>query len=352
MRLIGRLILAAILFVLTGLLMAVGAASPDFLFSFYESFSKTALASIASVTSGIPFCVWEAAALILVLTLLYTLVQALRRARILSWLAGVLVTAGVLVFAFTALWGLNHYEKSVGERLSLSVRQYSVSELRAATEFYAAQADMLSAAVSRDASGIVKMESFETLAEKADDGYRKLSDEPLFAGECPKVKKLTAWPLYSRMGTTGIFVCFTAEPSVNPDTAAVWLPVTMCHEIAHSKLIAAEDAANFISYLTCMSNDDPQFQYSGAVAAYVYCHNALAKEDSAAASEVWNALDARVRADIEDANSHYQQYEGKIQDAAQKANDAYLKVFSEKSGVKSYGEVADYLIAWYLQINT
>ena len=53
--------------------------------------------------------------------------------------------------------------------------------------------------------------------------------------------------------------------------------------------------------------------------------------------------------DLRAANEHYAQYEGKVQDAAQKVNDAYLKAFSEESGVQSYGEVADLLIAWYLQ---
>ena len=36
-------------------------------------------------------------------------------------------------------------------------------------------------------------------------------------------------------------------------------------------------------------------------------------------------------------------------DAEECVNDTYLKAFSEESGVQSYGEVADYLIAWYLQ---
>ena len=38
-----------------------------------------------------------------------------------------------------------------------------------------------------------------------------------------------------------------------------------------------------------------------------------------------------------------------MQDAATKVNDTYLKVFSEESGVQSYGEAADLLIAWYLK---
>ena len=45
---------------------------------------------------------------------------------------------------------------------------------------------------------------------------------------------------------------------------------------------------------------------------------------------------------------HNQQYEGKVQDAAQAVNNAYLKTFDE-AGVKSYGLVVDYLIAEYLR---
>ena len=58
---------------------------------------------------------------------------------------------------------------------------------------------------------------------------------------------------------------------------------------------------------------------------------------------------ALLQRDCAAANAHYDRYEGKVQDAAQKVNDTYLKAFSEESGVQSYGEAADYLIAWYLQ---
>lgn len=349
LRFVGRLILAAILFILTGLLMAVAAAAPEMLFSFYETYGKTALDAIASVTGKVSFCVWEIVALLLLLSFVYSLIQAIRRLRILSWLAGVAVTAGVLVFAFVALWGLNHYAPPVEDKLNLSVREYSAQELIAATKAYAAQANDLADTVPRDENGLAVMASFETLAAKADDGYAALSEYTLFSGTYPTVKKLIAWPLYSKIGTTGIYMCLTAEPSVNPDTYPVWLPITMCHELAHSKLVAAEDGANFCAYLACMENPDAQFRYSGAVAAFVYCNNALGNYDKEAVAEVWNTLDSRVRADILAANAHYQQYEGAVQDAAEKVNDAYLKAFSEKSGVRSYGEVADLLIAWYLK---
>ena len=49
---------------------------------------------------------------------------------------------------------------------------------------------------------------------------------------------------------------------------------------------------------------------------------------------------------------HYQQYDGPLEKAGQTVNDAYLKAFNEPSGVLSYGEVVDYLIAWYEQVLT
>ena len=168
-------------------------------------------------------------------------------------------------------------------------------------------------------------------------------------GATDPVKSLLSWRLFSQFGTTGIFICFTGESCVNPDTYEAWIPFTMCHEIAHRQAVAAEDEANFCAYLACMENPKNDFRYSGAMAAYIYCNNALAKVDRSAASAIWQNVADGVRADAQAANAHYAQYEGKVQDAAQKVNDAYLKAFNEESGVQSYGEVADLLIAWYLQ---
>ena len=66
--------------------------------------------------------------------------------------------------------------------------------------------------------------------------------------------------------------------------------------------------------------------------------------DKTAASQIWSTLSDGVVTDLRAANEHYAQYEGKVQDAAQKVNDTYLKAFSEESGVQSYGEAADLLI--------
>ena len=187
--------------------------------------------------------------------------------------------------------------------------------------------------------------AFSELAAQAPAGYAALAERyEQFTGALDPVKPLASWRLFSQTGTTGIFVCFTAEACVNPDTYTAWIPYTMCHELAHRQAVAAEDDANFCAYLACMASGSDDFCYSGAFGAYVYCHNALSKVDKAAASQIWSTLSDGVVTDLRAANEHYAQYEGKVQDAAQKVNDTYLKAFSEESGVQSYGEAADLLI--------
>lgn len=351
MKAVGRVILSAILLVVTGLAAAVARFTPEFLFGSYFDWSRKLLTAISSVTEKLPFSLWEVLVVLAALWFLYSLIRVLRlKKSFLRWLSGILVFFCAALAIFVGLWGLGHFGPKVSERMALPVREYTKEELLSATQYYAAEVTALADSVTRDGSGLAHFDDFETLSSHAANGYDVLGRQyDLFAAELSPVKKILSWPLFSRFGTTGIFVCFTGESCVNPDTYEVWIPFTMCHELAHQLTVTAEDDANFCAYLACMENEDAQFRYSGAFAAYIYCHNALSKVDRTAASEIWWALPEGVRADAAAANAHYAKYEGKVQDAAQKVNDAYLKAFDEESGVQSYGEVADLLIAWFLQ---
>lgn len=353
MKMIGRLVLSAIFLILTGLLVAVARSAPDFWFAFYTDFSAQLLGIIGRVTSALPFSLWEILVVLLVLWGVYTLVQTFRRKRgFLTWLSGVALTASVLIFAFVGFWGLNHFGPTASEKMGLEVRQYSREELTAATEYYAAQVNRLASSVERDEQGCARFAEFSNLSRQAVQGYEVLAREhAVFSHATGRVKPIISWPLFSRFGVTGIFICFTAESCVNPDTYEAWLPFTMCHELAHRQAVAAEDEANFCAYLACMAHENPEFQYSGAFAAFIYCSNALTKADSEAASRIWATIDPGVLADVYAANEHYKKYEGQVQEVAQKVNDTYLKAFEQEEGVQSYGAVADQLIAWYLEKN-
>ena len=353
-RSLGRFITSAILLLLAGLSMACARYLGTFFFPAYRQLSQRVLHTISSVTGLLPFALWEVLLALLLLFFIYSIFHTIfQKKRCLSWLSGVVLTLSVLVFLFVALWGLNHYAPPISEELGLDVREYSQDELTAATAYYMQEAAALAAEVPRSESGELTAPDFKALAAVAETSYQPLAAQhSVFGSGVQPVKAsclTTAALNYS--GTTGIFLAFTAESTVNPDTFAASLPHTMCHEIAHSFGIAAEDEANFAAFLACDASSDTFFRYSGYYDAFLYCYNALYDADAAAAKALWNDSTALLQQDCTAANAHYAPYAGKVQDTAQKLNDGYLKAFSEESGVQSYGEAADYLIAWYLQKN-
>ena len=344
---VTRLILSAVILIVTGLLAAVANYMPELFFSFYSGFSKKALTAMADVTGHFPFALWEIGLVLLVLIALFCL---LKNRKFFTWLCGIVLLVSVLVFLFVGLWGLNHFSPvTVADQVGLNVTEYSKEQLAATTRYMAQQANRWADEVPREADGSMTVD-FDGWAALANDGYAALAQSnPFFAGSDAPVKKLLSGRLFSYMGFTGIFMTFTSESNVNPETFSASLPFTMCHELAHRLTVAAEDEANFCAFLACKENPDPAFQYSCWYSGFLYTYNALHDIDRTAASEIWNSLSETVQEDCRRANAHYDQFEGEVQEVANKANDAYLKVFKEESGVQSYGEVTDLLIAWYLK---
>lgn len=350
---IARAIASAILLVLTGVMIACAVYAPDFVFSFYPAFSRRAVAAISAVTGVFPFPVFEVLLVLAVLWAVYTLVRMIvRRHGLLRWLSGLVLGVSIGVFTFVGLWGLNHFGPTLGEKLGLDVREYTVAELTEAAGYFRDRAAALAEQLPQNADGTTAFSGFSALAAAAPAGFAALGREhEVFTGAAAPVKRLLAGRVFSYMGTTGIFVCLTGESCVNPETFAASLPQTMCHEIGHRMGCAAEDEANFCGFLACVANESAEFQYSGYYSAFLHCYNALYKVDRDAAAALWDGAGARIQTDVRAANAHYRQFEGKVQSAAQAVNDAYLKSFSEELGVQSYGAVTDYLLAWYFADN-
>lgn len=347
MRAVSRLILSAVILLITGLLAAIAMYLPEPFFAFYTDFSRQILGTISKVTGAFPFAVWEIGLALIVLLALYFL---FRNRKLLTWLSGIVLLVSILVFLFTGLWGLNHFNPTtVADRMGLAVTYYSQDQLEATAHYMGQQAGIWADQVDRDENGWMAVD-LDSWIEQAEDGYTALAREnPFFQGSGAPVKPLLSSRLFSYMGFTGIFMTFTGECNINTESYCVGLPFTLCHELGHRLTVAAEDEANFCAFLACKENPDPDFQYSCWYSALLYTYNALYDADPEAAHSLWTSLSPTVQADLRRSNEHYDQFEGEVQEVATKANDIYLKVFKEESGVRSYGEVADLLIAWYLK---
>ncbi len=347
----SRLILSAILLVLTGLMAAFAHYAPEQVFDWYRGLSQTVLSAVGRVTAPLPFSLAEILLALLILWLIYTFINSFRHATgILRWLTGLIEGASLLVFLFMAVWGLNYFDPdTTGDRLGLELRQYSVEELQRATEYYLSQANDYARRMERDGDGLTQGASFRELARRTAAGYDTLAAQyDCFVPSTQTPKPVIASAAMSYSGISGIFFCLTAECNINDDGPVWTLPFTMCHERAHAQGVGPEDECNFVGYLAAVHSGDELVTYSGYYHALIYCYNALYRQDKEAATEIWRAMDPGLTADIRASNEHYKQFEGEVQKTVEKVNDTYLKVMEQPSGVQSYGEVVDYLIAWHL----
>lgn len=327
------------------------------LFPGYRRLSKSLMSALATATSVAPFAIWDWLTTALVVAAIVTLVHRIRRhQRLLPWLSVVALVVAATAFLGTAGWALNHYAPGLSQDLGLDVGQYSEDQLADATSYYLDQAASRAQLVPREEDGTLSHQDFYELARIAGASYAPLSQRyEVFSGSTAPVKSLLLFGeplLYS--GHTGIFWAATAESSVPLHTAAAELPFTMCHEAAHRLGIASEQEANFSAFLACSASDDVRFSYSGYYSAFNYCVNALLAENPERAQRlVSDALAgangagvALVLQDRAATQKHYQAFEGPFEDVGTTVNDTYLKSFGEKDGVRSYGLVVDYLLAW------
>ena len=116
---------------------------------------------------------------------------------------------------------------------------------------------------------------FDKVREKASLGFDQAAKiYPELGGRFGKAKPIFLSSKMSYTGISGIYFPFTGEANVNVDIPHSLLPATTCHEMAHQRGFAREDEANYIAWITCSSNDNPEFKYSGTLLALIHSMNA------------------------------------------------------------------------------
>ena len=356
-RPLRRILIALFLFLLDGLGMWLFPKASDLFFPAYRSFSKVWIAFLAAVSSVSPYSLWDIGALLLIVLLIGSFIHVLRRKKsLLNWVSIVFLCVSLLCFEATGGWLLNHYAPSLGSEIALPVREYSKEELAAATETYLLKAAEYAPLTERDEEGKAVITDISAVAQKAGASYGPLTERyPIFKGSQRAVKRFSLIGEYLMYnGIIGMFMPITGEASVPSSVPPVPLPFTMCHEAAHRLGIASEQEANFAAFLACLETDDPQFLYSGYSSAFAYCFSSLYEIDPKLGYELYHRYDdlpgvQLVQRDRQDTSAVYDSYASSLKEVSDQVNDAYLKTFSEESGIRSYGEVTDYLIAWYLE---
>ncbi len=350
---------AAIIAAITWALTKMGEKFTTLVDMVYPYVTRTVQEILAEWTAGLDFCLWQmllvAALVLLVVLIVLMIVLKWNPVRCLGW---VLAACSLVFMLHTLLYGLNYYAGPLSDDIRLEMKtDYTVDDLASAASYYREQANALAGQVPRDAQGNVVFDDFSTLALQAENGFNHLvyqNSYPVFAGCTLPVKELGWADMYSSMGITGITMGITGEAAVNPQTPAMGLPFTMCHEMAHRMCIASEGDANFAAFLACQANDSVQFRYSAYFMAYRYCYSALRSASgeaaAAAAARVANGVDPALQHDLDTFSRFFSEKRSETATrVADSANDTYLKASGDKAGLASYGQVCDLLVSWHYQ---
>ena len=204
---VRNLIGAGVLAVLTAAAVGLARFLPKLWFSFYTDFSRKAMGALGAAFGWVPFPIWEALLVLIVVALIAGLIYAVKEKKLLGWLTGVLAGAALLVFLFMGLWGLNHFAPTIGEQTGLEVKEYSVDQLKAAAAWYTDMASYYSQGVERDGNGDVILPGFDELAGEALVSYERLAEyNERFAVSNQRVKPMLVSKAFAYMGITGVFV--------------------------------------------------------------------------------------------------------------------------------------------------
>lgn len=320
----------------------------------YPFFANT----LGWLLSLVPFSVLEILILLLFAGALFYIVwvivgvcrhKAAWKGRLYRFGLNALAAASVVYFGFVLFMGLNYYRASIAEYLDLTVQKSTKEELYDLCELLVNDCNFYRAQLEEDETGTALLQEgdFYETADSARNAYAALEQEiPVLAAVDVRNKPLLTSKLFSMTLTTGIYIPF--ESGINVDVPAYTVPATMCHELTHFRGFMREDEANFLAYLACMDSEQADFRYSGSLLAFEYAFNALYSEDQELAKEIALQCDAGILRDIQAEDDYWEQYRDTVvSQVSGEIYNGYLQSNNQESGLKSYGEMIDLLLAYY-----
>jgi hypothetical protein len=306
---------------------------------------------LTSISNIVPFSVGEIFIMFFIIGILIVLIKLIHFTikrkfdKLILGISYVVFSIVLVTCIFDGVWLLNHYRTDIEDLMSLPIEKNNKEALVATFEALIIKTNSLRRELPEDS-----LSSKRDILHNAYRGYEELNKQYEFIKKDKVVVKgLLSSPIQTMSGYSGVYLFFIGEPTINIQAPIFTLPHTACHEIAHQKGFAEEQAANYIGFLACKNNEDLLFQYSGYFSAMEYVGSALLKEDSRLYYSLVKSIDGKV---LEDSSYNWEFWEKAESQSASavvnQLNDSYLKAYNQPDGIKSYGQFVDLLIADYM----
>lgn len=324
---------------------------PNFVEKFYTNGIYIGISSLLrSVFGGIPFSVGDLIYAFLIIMISRNIITIIKRRfkKIKPLLFQLGAIFSVFYFCFYFFWGLNYSRLPIVHTLEIEREEYDLKKLQDLTDkLFDNLISLHKELVANDTLAVQVPYSKSDILELTPIGYNNLSRTfPQFRYEPSSIKKsLFSLPL-TYMGFAGYFNPLTGEAQVDYLIPATSLPMTSSHEVAHQLGIASESEANFIGFLAASSHDDKYFQYSAYLSAFRYALNDIYNSDKDIYQKYVSIIPLGIKKNIRENQEFWKRYENPAEPLFKIFYDNYLKVNQQESGLLSYNQLVDLLVAY------
>lgn len=304
--------------------------------------------SIGRIMNLVPFSVSEIGIYLLIIFILGSIVQAIRKKTWRNLAGNMFLLVSTLFFLYCINCGVNYYRTSFAESAGFIVDRYSVDDLKNTCIWLTEEVNEWSGKVSRDEADEIYL-SLDESAEAVRSMEMLGNLYPELSGYYPRPKGLINHWILSVQELSGVYSPFTVEANYNTGMTDYNIPFTACHELSHLRGFMQEEEANFIAFLACIESEEADFRYSGYLLGWIHCMNLLYKTDYDAWEEIRGTLSENITADLKANSEFWSKYDGAVAEVADKINDTYLKANGQSDGVESYGRMADLVVVYYVK---
>lgn len=238
-----------------------------------RTFSRFNVKVASWISSWVPFSLTELTFAILGITVLFLLIVAivlLVKKKIFGSLYRIVEIAGIVLFT------INIYHLSCEfayNRKELPLPFYESQIARDEhVNIYNYFADDLNYCISQlefEESGEVKTSmSLNDIAKEVKKAYKIIEGNDYYASHFGSVKPMLSSFLYTEFQITGVTYSPLGEANINTHNTKTNIPLTVAHELAHTKGVMREDDANQLAFYVCLNSDNPYLRYAVYVDYY------------------------------------------------------------------------------------
>ncbi len=278
----------------------------------------------------------------LILQLCFRPAERLRHAgaaaRFIAWFAA------ISLWVFLLCFGLNYQRPLLFDMLGFERTEAPAATLETISNEIIRQINESYEEAHTPGRALPNREEIIRLLEESYSSVPELSFLPQVSFAKPKPVYFSG--VMTRLGISGIYFPFTAEPNYNAEQLDFQLPFTMAHEMAHQRGMARESEANFVAFLVCLNSTDPFIRYSGYRNALGVLTELFRKEPEKARDFV-KQLGQGFREDSRRAALFWAKANSLIGNIGAHVNDLYLRANRVKSGRADYARSTTLIIGYY-----